>query len=167
MTHGIRAGIVSLMLVCGVIGCGSGSYTPAPAPSVVVVTPAAPPPTAPTAFPPGTLTAVRLSGLVYEMTATGPIPIADVPVYCELCGRSTHNWAYTNARGIYEFPSNPDQGGGIWLSPNVVTQLWIARQGYDDPPGLPPLHGPVMSGTGWREVLINGDTQFDVLLVRR
>ena len=37
-------------------------------------------------IPPGVLSAYTLSGVVFEVTATGRTPIEGVAVYCELCG---------------------------------------------------------------------------------
>jgi hypothetical protein len=110
---------------------------------------------------------VTLSGFVYEVTPSGQAPLADVPVYCETCGEGTHTWAYTDATGFYRFPGDLAKGGGVWLYPGIATQVRVTKEGYQDPPGIPPLTGPVLSGVGWREVLINGDTRFDVQLVKR
>ena len=51
---------------------------------------------------------------------------------------------------------------GLSNGPNTV--VLVAKEGYEDPPGLtyPPYHSP-----GAREVTINGDTRFDIELVRR
>lgn len=162
MTNRTLTGIVLVMLAQGLAGCGGSSSSPAPlTPSPV------PPPAGPSPGFSYTLSGVTLSGFVYEVTPTGRAPIADVPVYCEPCGQITHTWAYTDANGFYRFPGDLAQGGGVWLSPGIVTQLHITKEGYQDPPGLPPLHGPVLTGSGWREVMINGDTRFDIELVRR
>jgi hypothetical protein len=61
-------------------------------------------------------------------------------------------------------------GGGVWIAPGFLTAISIQHTGYQDPPGLPPLRGPMFhipNGSGWREVLIDGDTRFDIQLVRR
>ena len=113
---------------------------------------------------------VSLSGLVYEVTETGPVGIAGVDVYCEACGLMTHTWATTDANGVYNFSGDLANGGGVWLSPGFLTAIGVDYTGYQDPPGLPPLHGPlfhISSGPGWREVLIDGDTRLDIELVRR
>ena len=57
------------------------------------------------------------------------------------------------------------QGGGVWVNRGEPTRIVVDyyNKEYEDPPGLPPnRHGP-----GWREVLIDGDTRFDIELVRR
>ena len=68
--------------------------------------------------------------------------------------------------GFYQFSGNVASGGGVWLTPGVATEIFVGRSynpDYEDPPGLTPAH----RGPGWRAVLINGDTRFDIELVRR
>jgi hypothetical protein len=50
-------------------------------------------------------------------------------------------------------------GGGVWLS-GQPTPLLVAKDGYGDPAACPP-------GFSCRAILINGDTRFDIELVRR
>ena len=102
---------------------------------------------------------VTLSGLVYEVTPAGVIPIEGVAVYCEPCGVETHTWVYTDSNGFYSF-------FGVWLD-GVPTRLNVGKNGFVDPPGLPQTTWPNPSGPGWREVKITGDTRFDIELVRR
>ena len=45
--------------------------------------------------------------------------------------------------------------------------LIVRKEGYDDPTGLPPRTWPGSPLLGWRDVTINGDTRFDIELVRR
>jgi hypothetical protein len=49
--------------------------------------------------------------------------------------------------------------------PDGTTLLFIEKDGYDDPPGLPESvfrpHGP-----GFRDVMIDGDTHVRIQLVR-
>jgi hypothetical protein len=103
---------------------------------------------------------VVLSGVVYEVTPAGRVPIAGVDVYCESCGRETHSWAQTDASGVYSFT-------GVWDDHGFPIRLWIGKDGYADPPGLPPPTPPAPSGAGWREVMVTADTRFDIELVRR
>ncbi len=105
-----------------------------------------------------TLTSVSLSGVVYEETPTGRVGIAGAHVYCELCGEATHTWARADANGVYRFPEDAASGGGVWLRPGNTTAIGISHDGYQDPPGVL---------TGWRHVMISGDTRFDIQLVRR
>ena len=79
------------------------------------------------------------------------------------CGESTHNWAYTDSNGEYVFPH------GVWTEghESLPTRISVGKNGYQDPPGLPKLTPPNPSGPGWREVLITGDTRFEIELVAR
>jgi hypothetical protein len=147
-------GFLLLGLAVGVGGCESGNLTsPSPAPSAfqqpVLV------PTLPRAFPPGVFSDYTLSGRVFEVTATGEMPIQGADVYCELCLAGTHSWAVTDSNGFYSFT-------GVWTEPDVRTQLWFGKEGYTDPPGVP----LVFNQSGWRLVLVTEDTQFDAQLVR-
>jgi hypothetical protein len=102
---------------------------------------------------------VTLSGVAYENTPAGRTPIEGVAVYCEPCGFETHTWAYTDANGFYSF-------FGVWLDARP-TRIFARKEGFTDPPGLPRPTPPNPSGPGWREVRIDGDTRFDIELVRR
>jgi hypothetical protein len=155
---------VVLALALGVGGCSGPDSSPTPlAPSplppqlVVPVPPAA-------SFPPGTLTGVSLSGVVYELTLTGRKPISGAIVYCELCGKETHTFATADDNGFYHFSGDLGAGGGVWLTPGVPTPIIVGfyNPDFEDPPGLPARQGP-----GWRNVLINGDSRLDIELVRR
>ena len=150
-----------LVLALGLGGCG-GSDSPA-TPSTPSPLPPAPIPNS--SFPAGTLRGVSLSGVVYELTSTGRRPIARAVVYCELCGEETHQFATADGNGFYHFSGDLASGGGVWLIPGVPTPLAVGgyNKDYEDPPGLP----AIPRGPGWREVLINGDTRFDIELVRR
>jgi hypothetical protein len=160
----VRGGV--LVLALGLGGCGGDSsatpLTPSPLPPQAVV-PAPGPPAS--RFPPGTLTGVSLSGVVYELTATGRTPIAGAVVYCELCGTETHTFAYADDNGFYHFSGDLARGGGVWVTPGVPIPILVGpyNKDYEDPPGLP----AVGNGPGWRAVLIDGDTRFDIELVRR
>ena len=161
----VRGGV--LVLALGLGGCG-GSDSPAtpltasPLPPQAVVPAPGPPGSS---FPPGYLTGVSLSGVVYELTPTGRTPIARAVVYCELCGAETHTFAYADDNGFYHFSGDLARGGGVWVTPGVPTPIAVGyyNKDYEDPPGLPPSR----NGPGWRDVLIDGDTRFDIELVRR
>jgi len=84
------------------------------------------------------------------------VPIAGARVYCELCGEGTHTFATADANGFYRFSGDLADGGGVWLSPGIRTPVLVLADGYADPPGL-----------AGRYVLINGDTRFDMQMVRR
>ena len=151
----MRSAFVLSVLVVGLAGCSGERYQPLPA------APTAPVPARPSDPSGYSLSDVTLSGVVFEETPTGRAPIEDVSVYCEPCGAETHTWASTNSNGFYNFT-------GVWTdSSHFPTRIWIGKDGYVDPPGLPAPTSPNPSGPGWREVVVNGNTQFDVQLVRR
>ena len=91
--------------------------------------------------------------------ANSQVQIAGASVYCELCGELTHTWTTADANGFYIFSGDLANGGGVWLS-GQPTPLLVAKDGYGDPAACPP-------GFSCREILINGDTRFDIELVRR
>lgn len=156
-----------LSLAVGSAGCGGSDFSAAP------LAPSPPQPQAAGNTPgPGTwpsadytLKGVSLSGVVYELTAAGRTPIAGAIVYCELCGEETHTFATANDDGFYHFSGDLATGGGVWLSPGVSTPISVGyyNKDYEDPPGLPATR----QGPGWREVMIDGDTTFDIELIRR
>jgi hypothetical protein len=154
-----------LLLALGLGDCGGSDssptlLTPSPLPPQTIVP--APPASS---FPPGTLRGVSLSGVVYELTPTGRTPIVRAVVYCELCGKETHTFATADENGFYRFSGDLAIGGGVWVVPGVPTPIAVGyyNKDFEDPPGLPVLR----QGPGWREVQIDGDTRFDIELVRR
>lgn len=149
MPSRMSTGFLPLVLAVGLAGCQSTS-SPSPAPSPVPQPAYVPPPRA--VFPPGVLSDYTLSGVVFEVTTTGRTPIEGVEVYCELCGAETHSWAFTDSNGFYSFT-------GVWTTPDVRTPVWFTKEGYTDP--------PVFNESGIRQVLVAGDTRFDVELVRK
>jgi hypothetical protein len=112
-----------------------------------------------------TLMGVSLSGVVYELTPTGRTPIAGAIVYCEPCGESNAHirlpptrMASTTSREISRGrrclggrgSADPRCRGSLQQRFSKTRQYYRRRQ-----------------GPGWREVLIDGDTIFDIELVRR
>jgi predicted small lipoprotein YifL len=155
MTHRMRSAFLLSALVVGLAGCGENGPILSPTPAAPLPVPARPSAT------PDFMPDVTLSGVVYEETPSGRAPIEGVWVYCEACGAETHSGAYTDSNGFYSFT-------GVWTdSGHFPTRIRIIKDGYVDPPGLPEPTPPNPSGAGWREVVINGTTQFDVQLVRR
>lgn len=155
MTNRARTGVVLFAMVLALAGCSdSGSSPTTPTPS----TPPAPaqPSPGPVAFRPD----VILSGVVFEETANGRNPIHNVFVYCEPCTADTHAGAYTDSSGFYSFT-------GVWTNGQSPTRILVQKDGYADPTGLPVPTPPNPTGPGWREVVIDGDTRFDMQLVRR
>ena len=160
-------GIALLVLAQGVAGCGGADSSSTPSgPSPVVPQSTSPQPRAPGSWPPGTLTGVSLSGVVYELTPEGRVPIPGIRVYCELCGTETHTFATANANGSYMFSGDLASGGGVWLS-NGRIPVFVENKGYRDPAGFPPTSGVCPTGFSCREALVDGDTHFDIELVRR
>lgn len=133
---------------------GSGSLPLPTAPSTPAPVPRLQPPAT-------TFSNVTLSGLVFEQTVNGREPVAAVAVYCEPCGAETHTWADTDSNGFYSF-------NGVWTdATHFPTRILVRKDGYADPAGLPKTTPPNPSGPGWREVVVNGDTRFDMELVRK
>ena len=104
-----------------------------------------------------TLTAASLSGVIYESSARGNSPLAGAVIYCELCGEITHTWATTDVNGVYRFPGELANGGGVWLAPGKPTPIIVGGVGFD-------LQTWVRQDLN---VLIAGDTRLDVVLLRR
>jgi hypothetical protein len=92
-----------------------------------------------------------LSGLVFETTSAGPSPVEGVEVYCEACG---HLFAYTDQSGFYRFSSVL----------NGVVPLLVAKPGFE-------LRNPTtmqLAGAyGMIDATVDGDTRFDIELIRR
>ena len=90
-----------------------------------------------------------LNGVVFERTPTGTAPIEGATVYCDGCGSPYgHTSSYTGPNGGYSF--------SFTYSGTNPLQVW--KTGYVDPPGQAP---------GWRQPMVNGNTRFDIELVRR
>ena len=104
-----------------------------------------------------------LSGVVFETTPAGRVPLPGVSVYCDACGEEGHTEKITDKDGFYSFSGDVARGGGVWLNHTNTLYLIVRKAGYVDPPGLPPR--PVSQG--WRDVPVNGDTRFDIQLVER
>ena len=155
MTNRTRAGLLTLVLTVGLGGCGGATPQPPTGPS-----PVQQPPQVPGGFPPGVLSDYTLTGVVFEVTANGRTPIAGASVYCELCGTETHSWASTDSNGFYSFT-------GVWNAGVSATELRSVKDGYTDPAVPPGSTPPNTRGPGWRKVMVNGDTRFDIELARR
>ena len=168
MTKATRTGIVCAFVAQAVVGCGSYSSPPtAPAqvqPPVVVPQPVpspAAPPSPASGYSPGyVLTAVSLSGVVTERTATEQTPLEDVRVYCDACGAVGHTWRFTDKNGRYYFPGDLASGGGVWLAPGSATPLFVEKDGFVAV--LPPV-----DRSGQVSVKVDGNTEFDVQMQRR
>lgn len=156
----IHAGLFLLVLAAGFSGCDKTVTRPTPTPGGTQEPPASPTPGNPN--PPFHVAEVTLSGVVFEMTPGGRMPIAGVSV---LNGEG--NYATTDVNGFYSL-------GPVWVCPCAAqpwvgagtTFLWITRDGYTDPAGIPgSVFGRGAPSPGTRDVKIDGDTRFDVELV--
>ena len=95
-----------------------------------------------------------LSGVVFEITDAGRVPLEGVELYCDSCGSPDgHAYAYSNADGVYRLE---------W-TPNGVHALFVSKPGYEifDPTGT------FRDAIGRISATVRGDTAFDVQLVRR
>ena len=156
MKNVTRAGLVLFGVAVGLAGCGGATAQTPTAPSTVQ--PPVHTPVPPSVFPPGALSDYTLSGVVFEMTATGRAPIEGVSVYCELCGAETHTQTITDSNGFYSFT-------GVWNAGVSATPIWVRKDGYTDPVGF--ATPPNVPGAGWRTVMVRADTRFDIELARR
>jgi hypothetical protein len=156
MINRTRTALVLSALACGLaIGCSASPSAPTAIPLDV---------------PGGTLLGVSLFGVVSEVIPTGLQPIKDITVSCDWCGRSGHARVITDANGNYRFSGDIAQGGGIWVRAGSSNLVVVITQEYVDPPGTDYAAvaeiDPLMDPAGARAVMINGDTRFDIQLVR-
>ena len=107
---------------------------------------------------------VTVSGIVFEITPAGRRPVEGVDV---LNGEGSY--ATTDANGFYNLRP-------VWVCPCAaqpwvrtgMTFLWVAKDGYTDPSGTPAsVFGRAAGASGARDVAVDGDTRFDIELVRR
>ena len=84
-----------------------------------------------------------LSGFVFERAQGVEVPIERAWVYCERCGEETHAGMWTDKQGFYSFQ-------GVW---GYAFPISVSK---DD------SHNRV-----WRDVILNGNTRFDVQLERK
>jgi hypothetical protein len=153
MTDRKQSGFLVLVFAAGLTGCDGTSPSTPTGPSTVPSQPILrPAPSAPAMLD------VTISGMVFELTPSGRAPIEGVTLHCGACGAETHAWAHTDSKGFYEFI-------GVWPDGFPTTVIWVDKDGFGDPPGLPTPGLP--HPPGWRAVTINGDTRFDIELVRR
>lgn len=146
---------VALVIAQLLTGCGGTSWQTPSAPSRVAPAPAASSTPVMTQTPAGFVPNITLSGTVYEIVQDARVPIEGADIYCEPCLELTHSWATTDRNGFYSFT-------GVW---GTYFPISVGKKGYEDPPGTRSTSG--FPGSGWRDVTINGDTRFDVQLVRK
>ena len=93
-----------------------------------------------------------LFGVVFELAATGQMPIAGVSVYCDSCGSPFgHTFAETDAAGAYSFS---------WAN-NGAIPLIVRKDDYRL------AADPVGSANGRIVATVEGNTRFDIELVRQ
>ena len=137
----------ALSLSIFLAGCDTAKTPLAPTPA-----PSAPPP------PPVALVTGTLSGMVYEVTISGRVPVADVEVYCDACGPQGHSFSITGSDGEYVFAG----------APAGVSLILVAKSGYALPrPDWTNPNPTPLSWLGGMNATVNGDTRFDLELVRR
>jgi Carboxypeptidase regulatory-like domain len=92
-----------------------------------------------------------LSGVVFEMTEAGQVPVEGVSIYCDSCGSPDgHTFVDTDANGFYSLS---------WTT-NGIHTLFVKKAGFEvlDPAGS--LRGAI-------NATVRGDTRFDIQLARR
>lgn len=156
-----HAAILMVALAVGLAGCDGFESRSATAPSPQ-------PQQAPR--PTGT----GLSGVVYEMTPMGRVPVAGVRVQSDYFHVFPTPDVVTDAQGFFSFRP-------IWVCPCPwapwvdagITVIVVDKEGYEAPAGQPasvfhhPLYPEASRDLRLRDVRINGETRFDVELVRR
>lgn len=92
-----------------------------------------------------------LSGIVYEQTSDGRVPLEGVVLYCDSCGSPVgHTFVTTDSDGFYSLS---------WVLNGKTFLQFISKEGYRYAGPIEQLGIPVM---------INGsNTRFDIELVRR
>lgn len=91
-----------------------------------------------------------LSGMVYESTPNGRVPLDGVVLYCDSCGSPVgHTFVTTDAAGLYRFDWTLN--GKTWIQ-------FVSKDGYRYTGQLEPLGIPVN---------VAGHTRFDIELVKR
>lgn len=95
-----------------------------------------------------------LSGMVFEMTETGQVPVEGVEIYCDSCGSPYgHTFVDTDANGLYRL---------AWAV-DGLHPLFVTKAGYAiyDPTGK------LRDQIGRITATVNGDTRFDIQIVRQ
>ena len=96
---------------------------------------------------------VTLSGVVYEMTPTGMVPIEGVDVYCEPCGEETQHVGVHGFKRVLQLRRcGSARARTPWVNAGT-TLIWVGKDGFADPPGHTTSYSAEPStGPGWREV---------------
>lgn len=142
LTTVAAVGLTVLMSACD--GVGRSPVSPTSAIAASTPTP-----------PPAPAVGGTLSGVVFELNAGLRVPVDGVQVYCDACGPDGHTLTLTDANGAYSLEG----------APAGVTQLLLSRAGYKLP-----HPGSVAPFSGWMgsiDAIVNGDTRFDIEIVRQ
>lgn len=172
MKNRTHPGLLVLVLAAGLAGCEGASSRSPTAPS----TPQPEQAPQPTGSGPDTydVADVILSGVVYEVTPMGRVPIEGVLVQSDWWHMFPTPDVVTDSRGFFSFRP-------VWVCPCSLapwvdagtTALWVNKDGYQAPAGQPASIFHNRPGTTappdshYRDVTINGDTRFDIELVRQ
>ena len=159
MTNRTITRLVVLGLTAGLAGCERARLPPTG--PTIVDEPSAPGQPGNPAFQ---VADVTLSGVVYEETPAGRVPITDVLI------ANGEGWSgLTDANGFFSFRP-------VWVCPCAAhtavpagtTSLWIGKDGYRDPDGkAASSFGSFYVNPGYRDVAITGDTRVEFQLVKR
>jgi hypothetical protein len=164
MTNRTVPGFLPLALAAALSACDSGA-----APGPKTSGPTAPSPPAPPSAPIFVIEDVTVSGVVYEVTPTGEVPIEGVGISngegpSRMVPQLTDENGYFSFRSVWVCPCAGNPGNGP--VPAGMTFLIIRKSGYEDPLGLPEsVFRP--HDTGYRDVMIVGDTHVRMQLVKR
>ena len=177
MTNRTLLGFLLVVIATGLAGCnGASPSSPTPTSTAPQQTP--PPPSAPrpggNGFDSYYVADMILSGVVYEMTPMGRVPIEGVFIRSDWFHMFPTPDVVTDSRGFFSFRP-------VWVCPCSlalwvdagVTALWVDKDSYEAPAGEPTSTFNNRPGTTGppdrrlRDVTIKGDTRFDIELVRR
>ena len=149
LRHQAAEGVYVLML-----GCDSSVSTP-----VSPSTPAPAPGSSPRP-PAGGIASSVLSGVVFEMTATGRVPVAGATIHLETCSLS-------NCPDVKGYDVKTDKDGGYRIAgvyDGTMNYLWARDAVYDMVGAMAP--GTCPDGCDLL-VTVKGETRLDIELVRR
>jgi hypothetical protein len=129
--------------------CGADTISPTVpfVPTALVPAPAPPP------APPPLRVPYTLSGVVFETTSVGRIPVENVEVYCDACGSEVgHTAVHTDVGGFYRFGWTYDG----------VNPLLVSKPGYR-------LVNPTRTSgqLEFKDAVVSGDTRFDIEIAPR
>jgi hypothetical protein len=166
-----HTGFLLIVLAAGLASCERASPSPA-APSTAQLQ--QPPRPAGSVGDTYSVADVNLSGVVYEVTPMGRVPIEGVRVQLDYFHVFPTPDVMTDSNGFFSFRR-------VWVcacswAPWVdagITSIYVDKDGYKAPAGQPASVFSRRPGTDvrpddrLRDVTITGDTRFDIELVRR